>query len=185
MPPAVPNTTRKCTFLRSQLTPMGGTEGVLDVLANELRERILSGDYVEGTPLPPERELVVQTKMSRTTVREALRILEVQGLVHQKAGRAGGAFVQRPGEQSMADTVALLIRGRQIRLAPHRSRPARRSNRSAHNSPPAIAPTRISPDWTPPTTTSPEQANSTTSFRRTSIGTSPSAMPATTNCCQV
>src|SRR6478609_7890555 len=85
-----------------------------DVLANELRERILSGDYVEGTPLPPERELVVQTKMSRTTVREALRILEVQGLVRIKAGRAGGAFVQRPGEQSMADTVALLIRGRQI-----------------------------------------------------------------------
>ncbi|MBH0118745.1 FadR/GntR family transcriptional regulator [Rhodococcus sp. NPDC003382] len=88
-----------------------------DVLANELRERILSGEYAEGTPLPPERELVVQTKMSRTTVREALRILEVQGLVRIKAGRAGGAFVQRPGEQSMADTVALLIRGRQIRLS--------------------------------------------------------------------
>ncbi|WP_368680238.1 FCD domain-containing protein (plasmid) [Rhodococcus opacus] len=88
-----------------------------DVLANELRERILSGEYIEDTPLPPERELVVQTQMSRTTVREALRILEVQGLVRIKAGRAGGAFVQRPGEESMASTVALLIRGRQIRLA--------------------------------------------------------------------
>ncbi|WP_089248195.1 FadR/GntR family transcriptional regulator [Rhodococcoides kyotonense] len=88
-----------------------------DVLANELRERILSGEYEEGTPLPPERELVVQTKMSRTTVREALRILEVQGLVRIKAGRAGGAFVQRPGGESMASSVALLIRGQQIRLA--------------------------------------------------------------------
>lgn len=88
-----------------------------DVLANELRERILSGEFVEGTALPPERELVLQTRMSRTTVREALRILEVQDLVRIKAGRAGGAFVQRPGEASMANTVALLIRGRQIRLA--------------------------------------------------------------------
>ncbi|ODU07139.1 MAG: GntR family transcriptional regulator [Pseudonocardia sp. SCN 72-86] len=88
-----------------------------DVLANELRERILSGEYVEGTPLPPERELVVQTRMSRTTVREALRILEVQGLIRIKAGRAGGAFVQKPGEESVASSLDLLIRGRQLRLA--------------------------------------------------------------------
>jgi len=88
-----------------------------DVLANELRERILSGDYPEGTPLPPERELVVQTRMSRTTVREALRVLEVQGLIRIKAGRAGGAFVQQPGEESVANSLELLIRGRQIRLA--------------------------------------------------------------------
>lgn len=87
-----------------------------DVLANELRERILSGEYPEGTPLPPERELVVQTRMSRTTVREALRILEVQGLIRIKAGRAGGAFVQRPGEEYVASSLELLIRGRQIRL---------------------------------------------------------------------
>lgn len=88
-----------------------------DVLADELRERILSGDYAEGTPLPPEHELVVQTRMSRTTVREALRVLEVQGLVRIKAGRAGGAFVQHPGEQNVADSLELLIRSRQIRLA--------------------------------------------------------------------
>jgi GntR family transcriptional regulator, transcriptional repressor for pyruvate dehydrogenase complex len=88
-----------------------------DVLANELRERILSDEYPEGTPLPPERELVVQTRMSRTTVREALRILEVQGLIRIKAGRAGGAFVQKPGEESIASTLDLLIRGRQLRLA--------------------------------------------------------------------
>jgi GntR family transcriptional regulator, transcriptional repressor for pyruvate dehydrogenase complex len=87
-----------------------------DVLATELRERILSGEYPEGTPLPPERELVVQTQMSRTTVREALRILEVQGLIRIKAGRSGGAFVQHPGEDSVADSLELLIRGRQIRL---------------------------------------------------------------------
>ena len=88
-----------------------------DVLANELRERILTGEFVEGTGLPAERDLVLQTRMSRTTVREALRILEVQGLIHIKAGRTGGAFVQQPGEDAMASTVNLLIRGRQIHLA--------------------------------------------------------------------
>ncbi|MFI6247525.1 FadR/GntR family transcriptional regulator [Streptomyces sp. NPDC051016] len=88
-----------------------------DVLAAELRERILSGEFVEGTALPPERELVVQTQMSRATVREALRILEVQRLIRIKTGRGGGAIVQRPGTESVASSVSLLIRGRQIRLS--------------------------------------------------------------------
>ena len=99
-----------------QLSPMEVPKAS-DVLANRLRESILTGEYPEGTPLPPERELVVQTRMSRTTVREALRILEVQGLIRIKAGRAGGAFVQQPGNESVANSLELLIRGRQIRLA--------------------------------------------------------------------
>ena len=99
-----------------QLSPMEVPKAS-NVLANELRERILSGEYPEGTPLPPERELVVQTRMSRTTVREALRILEVQGLIRIKAGRAGGAFVQQPGGENVASSLELLIRGRRLRLA--------------------------------------------------------------------
>ena len=87
-----------------------------DVLANELRERILTGELAEGDPLPAERELVKQTQMSRATVREALRILEVQNLVRVKTGRAGGAFVQRPTTKSMANSVSMLIRGRRIKL---------------------------------------------------------------------
>jgi len=88
-----------------------------DVLAHELRERILSGEFAEGTGLPAERDLVAQTGMSRTTVREALRILEVQGLIRIRTGRSGGAFVQQPGEDAMASTVNMLIRGRQLHLA--------------------------------------------------------------------
>jgi DNA-binding FadR family transcriptional regulator len=88
-----------------------------DVLAREIRERILSGELVEGTALPAERELVKQTQMSRATVREALRILEVQNLVRVRAGRAGGAFVQRPTTNGMAGSVSMLIRGQRIKLA--------------------------------------------------------------------
>lgn len=88
-----------------------------DVLARQLRERILSGELVPGTALPAERELVKQTQMSRATVREALRILEVQNLIRVRAGRAGGAFVQRPTTKSMANSVSIMIRGQKIRLA--------------------------------------------------------------------
>jgi DNA-binding FadR family transcriptional regulator len=88
-----------------------------DLLADQLRERILSGELTEGTALPPERDLVTQTRMSRTTVREALRILQVQGLVRIRAGRNGGAFVQRPGQESVASSVGLLIRGHRIEFA--------------------------------------------------------------------
>ena len=98
-----------------QLQPMQVPKAS-DVLANDLRERILRGDFPSGTALPPERELVTQTRMSRTTVREALRILEVQGLVVIKTGRSGGAFVQQPGGDSVATSVSLLIRGQQLRL---------------------------------------------------------------------
>ncbi|HME17508.1 MAG TPA: FCD domain-containing protein [Mycobacterium sp.] len=97
------------------LSPFGVPKAS-DVLANELRERILTGDIAVGTSLPAERDLVIQTRMSRATVREALRILEVQNLVRVKAGRAGGAFVQRPTTKSMANSVSMLIRGRRINL---------------------------------------------------------------------
>jgi GntR family transcriptional repressor for pyruvate dehydrogenase complex len=99
-----------------QLTPMQVPKAS-DVLADDLRERILRGDFPEGTALPPERELVTQTRMSRTTVREALRILEVQGMIRIKTGRSGGAFVQKPTGESVASSVSLVIRGQQIRIA--------------------------------------------------------------------
>lgn len=96
-----------------------------DVLAAEVRERILSGEFTEGMALPPERQLVDQTGLSRATVREALRILEVERLVRIRPGRGGGAFVHRPGHESVANTVRLVIRGQQIRLeALHETREA-------------------------------------------------------------
>jgi GntR family transcriptional regulator, transcriptional repressor for pyruvate dehydrogenase complex len=87
-----------------------------DILIDELRERILSGELAEGTTLPAERDLVEQTQMSRTTVREALRILEVQGLLRIVPGRAGGAVVQRPSSDAVVSSVSALIRGQRIRL---------------------------------------------------------------------
>ncbi|MCX4831354.1 FCD domain-containing protein [Streptomyces sp. NBC_01016] len=96
-----------------------------DVLAAEIRERILSGELPEGSILPTERELVEQTGLSRATVREALRILQVERLLRIRPGRGGGAFVHHPDHASLAGAVELVIRGQHLRLdALHETREA-------------------------------------------------------------
>ncbi|HEX6228558.1 MAG TPA: GntR family transcriptional regulator [Solirubrobacterales bacterium] len=56
-------------------------------LAALLRERITSGDLREGDRLPSETALAKQAGVSRSTVREALRILEQSGLVERASPR--------------------------------------------------------------------------------------------------
>jgi GntR family transcriptional repressor for pyruvate dehydrogenase complex len=56
-------------------------------LAALLRERITSGDLREGDRLPSETALAKQAGVSRSTVREALRILEQGGLVERASPR--------------------------------------------------------------------------------------------------
>jgi DNA-binding FadR family transcriptional regulator len=87
-----------------------------DVLANRLRELILSSGLAEGTPLPTERELVAQSGLSRTSVREALRVLETEGLVTTKAGRNGGTQVRRPGRESISRSFELFVRSHGVRF---------------------------------------------------------------------
>ena len=87
-----------------------------DVLAAKLRELILSNGLAEGTPLPTERELVAQSGLSRTSVREALRVLETEGLVQTKAGRNGGSQVRRPGHESVSRSLELFVRSHGVRF---------------------------------------------------------------------
>jgi GntR family transcriptional regulator, transcriptional repressor for pyruvate dehydrogenase complex len=58
-----------------------------DQLAGLLRERITSGDLRVGDRLPSESALAEQAGVSRSTVREALRILEQGGLVERASPR--------------------------------------------------------------------------------------------------
>lgn len=86
-----------------------------EVLAQELRSRIMSGEFPEGTQLPGERELVLQTGRSRSSVREALRVLESEGLLSKKTvGRYGGSVVQRTPDHTIRRQLDLFIRGRSI-----------------------------------------------------------------------
>jgi GntR family transcriptional regulator, transcriptional repressor for pyruvate dehydrogenase complex len=85
-----------------------------DVLADELRAHIRSGEWPEGLALPTERDLSAQTALSRTTVREALRMLEVDGLIEIRPGRGGGARVRRPAGDELTRQLELFIWGRNI-----------------------------------------------------------------------
>lgn len=87
-----------------------------DVLAESLREKILSGQFDDGDDLPSERELVEQVGLSRATVREALRILEGEGLIATRIGRNGGSAVLRPSAAAIERSVAIFIRGQRMRL---------------------------------------------------------------------
>ena len=86
------------------------------VLANALREKIFKGDLYEGKELPSERELGEQAGVSRATVREALRILESEGLIETRLGRRGGSSVLRPSTAPIERSVSIFIRGHRIRL---------------------------------------------------------------------
>ncbi len=59
-----------------------------------LRAAILSGELQSGEMLPPEAELARQFDVSRTTLREALRVLCSQHLIIKIPGARGGNFVQ-------------------------------------------------------------------------------------------
>lgn len=54
---------------------------VYEQVAEQLREAILRGELAGGEALPAERELCDRFSVGRTTVREALRVLQAQGLV--------------------------------------------------------------------------------------------------------
>lgn len=60
-------------------------------LENLLREKIMSGKFVEGDRLPTECELIQQYGVSRITVRQALTALADEGLIERRQGR--GTFV--------------------------------------------------------------------------------------------
>jgi DNA-binding FadR family transcriptional regulator len=87
-----------------------------DLLAEKLRVHILDGTIADGASLPAERDLVEQTGLSRGSVREALRILQAEGLVETRPGRLGGSVARRPDDEAMARYVGMFVQGRGISL---------------------------------------------------------------------
>jgi DNA-binding FadR family transcriptional regulator len=86
-------------------------------IADELRSLIVSGQLVEGDSLGREPELVERFGVSRPSLREALRILETEGLVEVVRGLRGGVVVREPSYRMTARTAALILQARNVSLA--------------------------------------------------------------------
>lgn len=79
-----------------------------DLLAEAIRRRILAEALEPGTALPSEAELIHQSGFARGTVREALRLLETEGLIEIRRGPRGGICV---GEADLTHLVRSLTIG--------------------------------------------------------------------------
>lgn len=63
-------------------------------LIDVIRDRIQQRDWLPGTQIPGEQDLCTRYNISRTVVRQALRELELEGIIHRRKGK--GTFVAKP-----------------------------------------------------------------------------------------
>jgi GntR family transcriptional regulator, transcriptional repressor for pyruvate dehydrogenase complex len=77
----------------TRVRPSARSPKLAESIARDIAENIFSRGLEPGARLPPERALLEQLQVSRGTLREALRLLEAQGLIRVRPGAAGGAVV--------------------------------------------------------------------------------------------
>lgn len=85
-------------------------------VADQIRERIFSQHLRLHDRLPTERELAEQFGVSRVAVREAIRMLELNGMLTVKKGPKGGLFVAQDYERPISDSIANLLNGGEASL---------------------------------------------------------------------
>lgn len=85
---------------------------LFEEICEQIRGQLLSGKLGPGDKLPPERDLAGQFGVSRAAVREALRTLEVSGLVELRKGSKGGAFMLNEGAPLTQSFESMLDLGR-------------------------------------------------------------------------
>jgi GntR family transcriptional repressor for pyruvate dehydrogenase complex len=86
------------------------------MIAASLRTQILNGTLREGDFLPRQEDLLERYRAGLPAVREALRILELEGLISVRRGNQGGAVVHLPTINQAAYLAALVMESRNTRL---------------------------------------------------------------------
>lgn len=94
----------------------GPSPRVAESIAADLRKRILRTE-ADNQPLPRQEDLIQQYGVSGPSLREALRILEAEGLITVRRGKFGGAYVHKPNWSSAAYAFALSLQGQGATLA--------------------------------------------------------------------
>jgi GntR family transcriptional regulator, transcriptional repressor for pyruvate dehydrogenase complex len=81
------------------------TRRAFEEICERIREQLALGVLKPGDKLPPERELAQQLGVSRNVLREALRSLEMAGVLRLQKGVKGGAFIQEGDTSRMNDVM--------------------------------------------------------------------------------
>jgi len=85
-------------------------------VADQIRERIFAQHLRLLDRLPTERELAKQFGVSRVVIREAIRTLELNGLLTVKKGAKGGTFVAQDYDRPISDSIGNLLAGGEASL---------------------------------------------------------------------
>jgi len=85
---------------------------VANLVAERLRDRILGDE--QASALPKQDDLLEEFGVSMPSIREALRILETEGLVTVQRGKTGGAVVRRPTPANAAYMLALVLQSQKV-----------------------------------------------------------------------
>jgi GntR family transcriptional regulator, transcriptional repressor for pyruvate dehydrogenase complex len=88
------------------------------LVAQRIIRDVISNRLKPGDLLLPERTMLEKYQTGRGTLREALRLLEFQGVIALKPGPRGGPVLQDPNAAHLASTLVLLM---QLKEAPFRS----------------------------------------------------------------
>ncbi|KKC24568.1 FadR/GntR family transcriptional regulator [Sphingomonas sp. SRS2] len=83
-----------------------------EMVAAQIRNAIVRGELADGDVLSNEANLIAQFAVSRPTLREAIRILESEGLVEVSRGARGGARVSLPNAELVARSVGMTLQSR-------------------------------------------------------------------------
>ena len=86
-------------------------------IVSQIERAIFGGALKSGDRLESERDLAERFRVSRITVRDALRVLEARGLVHVKVGASGGAFVSETNVDQVAESISTMILLRKMTLS--------------------------------------------------------------------
>jgi DNA-binding FadR family transcriptional regulator len=90
-------------------TPRVKPQKTAMLVAQRIVAEIADNGLEPGAMLPPEREMQVKYEVARGTLREALRFLEMQGVLTIKSGPGGGPVVSSPDPRYLASMLALVL----------------------------------------------------------------------------
>lgn len=94
--------------ITSLLSPVNDSR-MSSQIVSQIVALIREGRLAPGDRLPPERELATTFGVSRVTVRDALRALDVMGLLDIRVGSTGGAFVTTPSPEVVGQNLANIL----------------------------------------------------------------------------